>query len=40
VRFGTFFFQAVPWLTHDEVVHRIRRSMELFAAEVLPHFRD
>jgi alkanesulfonate monooxygenase SsuD/methylene tetrahydromethanopterin reductase-like flavin-dependent oxidoreductase (luciferase family) len=28
VRFGTFyFFQAVPWLTHDEVVHRELEQM-------------
>jgi hypothetical protein len=29
MRFGTFFFfQAVPWLTHDEVVHRELEQME------------
>jgi alkanesulfonate monooxygenase SsuD/methylene tetrahydromethanopterin reductase-like flavin-dependent oxidoreductase (luciferase family) len=29
VRFGTFyFFQAVPWLTHDEVIHRELEQME------------
>jgi alkanesulfonate monooxygenase SsuD/methylene tetrahydromethanopterin reductase-like flavin-dependent oxidoreductase (luciferase family) len=29
VRFGTFFFfQAVPWLTHEEVVHRELEQME------------
>src|SRR2546426_7434132 len=29
MRFGTFyFFQAVPWLSHDEVVHRELEQME------------
>src|SRR2546423_6083034 len=29
MRLGTFFFfQAVPWLTHDEVVHRELEQME------------
>lgn len=29
MRFGTFyFFQAVPWLGHDEVVHRELEQME------------
>ena len=29
MRFGTFFFfQAVPWLTHDEVVRRELEQME------------
>ncbi len=29
MRFGTFFFfQAVPWLTHDEVIHRELEQME------------
>jgi alkanesulfonate monooxygenase SsuD/methylene tetrahydromethanopterin reductase-like flavin-dependent oxidoreductase (luciferase family) len=29
MRFGTFyFFQAVPWLSHDEVVHRELQQME------------
>jgi hypothetical protein len=28
MRFGTFyFFQAVPWLSHDEVVHRELEQM-------------
>ena len=53
MRFGTYYFlQAVPGVTHAEVIHqglcwmnfgglaqdRIRRSMELFAREVMPHF--
>src|SRR5438067_9515444 len=29
MRFGTFyFFQAVPWLSHEEVVHRELEQME------------